>query len=135
MKPENAKYLEDNFNFMKRGTGEGWCYEMFGVECGDGWFELIKNLCEEIAKLEIDGIRVAQVKEKFGGLRFYVSAYPEQVDVDPKAKEKLDALYNLIDKAEEKSNEICENCGSPGSPKIDKFWIQTLCDACSGQRK
>ncbi len=133
MKPENAKYLEDNFAFMKRGPSAESCYNMFGFECGDGWFDIIKNLCEEIAKLEIDGLSVDQVKEKFGNLRFYVSFHSE--NTNPDTDKKIEKLYRLIDEAEKKSNEICENCGADGSPRTDKCWIQTLCDACAGQRK
>jgi len=53
-----------------------------GIECGDGWFALIDRLsraCEfEIEMLISQGVtkecwpRVAQIKEKCGGLRFYV---------------------------------------------------------------
>ena len=55
----------------------------FGFECGDGWFQLIYDLSasiEDIAlQLKNDGFpeerlpAVFQVKEKFGGLRFYVN--------------------------------------------------------------
>ena len=43
-----------------------------GFECGDGWEPLIRRLCGDLRKIgpEAD-FRVAQVKEKFGGLRFY----------------------------------------------------------------
>jgi hypothetical protein len=53
-----------------------------GIECGDEWFHLVNELssaCEdEIEALIAKGIpqehwpRISQVKEKFGGLRFYV---------------------------------------------------------------
>lgn len=54
-----------------------------GIECGDGWFAIVDRLscaCEnEIAMLISHGVdkscwpRVAQIKEKMGGLRFYVN--------------------------------------------------------------
>ncbi len=44
--------------------------------CNDGWFYLINNLCDNlegyITEFDIS-IHVDQVKEKFGGLRFYYS--------------------------------------------------------------
>ena len=40
----------------------------YGIECEDGWFELIFNLCEQ---LKDENIEVTQIKEKFGTLRFY----------------------------------------------------------------
>ena len=42
--------------------------------------------------------QVQQVKEKFGGLRFYISAAPQEV-------------HNMIHKAEAESYTICEHCG------------------------
>lgn len=56
-----------------------------GIECGDGWFDLVERLsraCEnEIDTLMAQGApqerwpRVAQIKEKMGGLRFYVNGH------------------------------------------------------------
>jgi hypothetical protein len=51
----------------------------FGFQHGDGWFDLLWLLCERLepvvatAEKETGGrFEVLQVKEKFGGLRFYV---------------------------------------------------------------
>ena len=57
---------------------------------------------------------VVQVKEKFGGLRFYVNA-------------ATDEHYNYINFAESMSYRICEVCGSPGKRYTDG-WHQVLCD-------
>lgn len=86
-----------------------------GIECGDGWFALIDRLsraCEfEIEMLISQGVtkecwpRVAQIKEKFGGLRFYVRG------------QLSDGLWALILKAEADGGEscrTCERCGVPG---------------------
>ena len=58
-------------------------------------------------------VEAVQVKEKFGGLRFYVNR------VDP-------AVEGAIDMAEAMSYHICEVCGAPGEPNRDG-WIKTLC--------
>lgn len=55
-----------------------------------------------------------QVKEKFGGLRFYVTA-------------ASDKHHNYIDFAESMSYNVCETCGSPGKT-YHMGWYQTLCD-------
>lgn len=60
--------------------------------------------------------RAAQVKEKFGGLRFYMTS-------------STDEIWNLISEAEAKSRETCEECGKPGEEKPTS-WIRTLCDSC-----
>lgn len=41
-----------------------------GFECGDGWYTLIYVISELLTKHD-PGIYAVQVKEKFGGLRFY----------------------------------------------------------------
>lgn len=59
-----------------------------GVPCGFwcpvDWYEILEGLSRSIShQLErnpIEGFRVQQVKEKFGGLRFYVSASDETID-------------------------------------------------------
>ncbi|MHA2220235.1 MAG: hypothetical protein ACXACY_30520 [Candidatus Hodarchaeales archaeon] len=83
----------------------------FGIECGNGWFDLINKLFKELAKDET--MRLSQVKEKFGGLRVYTYLYTEESG-------------KLIDEAEKKSFRICELCGEKGRPR-NTMWIKTLC--------
>lgn len=58
---------------------------------------------------------VVQVKEKFGGLRFYVNA-------------ATDKHWNYITFAENMSYKICEVCGSPGKRYTDG-WHTVLCES------
>lgn len=97
----------------------------FGFACGDGWFETIKDLCEKLQALNLsEEFEVLQVKEKFGGLRFYVTG----VDAG-----KHEEVQRFIRKAEEKSFKTCEDCGKPGKPNTQSSpgaWISTLCREC-----
>lgn len=100
----------------------------FGFECGDGWYQIIYDLSVSIetlaAQLKADGVAeeqlpcVSQVKEKFGGLRFYV-----------------DNLYGdmgeLIDAAETLSQETCDMCGGRGKRECLNGWLRTVCENCS----
>ena len=44
-----------------------------GIECSDGWHNILVQLVEDIYKEDIKReIRVVQIKEKFGTLRFYI---------------------------------------------------------------
>lgn len=44
----------------------------WGIDVGDGWRDLIEKLSADITAIDTEGRVVAdQVKEKFGGLRFY----------------------------------------------------------------
>ena len=91
---------------------------------GDGWFELIKDLCEKITEMKV-GVTVVQVKEKFGGLRFYIDFN------EGTSKEDIHKVYELISQAEDKAYTICEQCGKPGIIREDRHWILTLCDECN----
>jgi hypothetical protein len=89
-----------------------------GLECGDGWFDLIDQLCADImATNPPENLRADQVKEKFGGLRFYASGITKEI-------------YKLIDKAETKSFHICERCGSTAHVTNEGGWLSTLCAKC-----
>ena len=57
----------------------------WGFSHGDGWYNLIDELS---AKLEPFGVIAAQVKEKFGGLRFYLN-YPDHL-----SEEQIEEIVN-----------------------------------------
>jgi len=158
-----AKYplIFKDRNADMRTTAMCW-----GLECGDGWYNIIDTLCglltsdyrqaksrydnikdkvdqtqnewskkivtqemidEAKAKLDEETLKVpvaVQVKEKFGGLRFYVQA-------------ATDKHYNFISFAESMSYRTCEECGAPGKTYTDG-WHTTLCDihaAMAGREK
>jgi len=85
----------------------------WGFACLDGWFDLIYELSQ---KLEIISpiTQATQVKEKFGGLRFYYNGATE-------------VGSRLIQNAEEKSYHTCELCGKKGVLREDLGWVRTLC--------
>lgn len=85
--------------------------ELFGVECGPGWESLYKPLFEAV---EAEGGSVFQVKEKFGGLRFYAGGISEE-------------LQKKIQLAEIESYNICDVCGKPGKLR-GKGWMMTRCE-------
>jgi hypothetical protein len=81
----------------------GWSGRDFPLEdalncVGPGWAKIITRLYELYDK---HGVAIEQIKEKFGGLRFYISEAPDEV-------------HNAITEAEKESYTICEDCGKPG---------------------
>lgn len=93
----------------------------FGFECGDGWYDLIHTLCVTIQNridnnqhLKIEQVVVAQVKEKFGGLRFYADGTDATID-------------GMIWFADEMSYHICEVCGAKGETN-GTGWTRTTCE-------
>ena len=90
----------------------------FGLEVGDGWEPLLRKLCTDImANNPHENFCAAQVKEKFGGLRFYTNGGSEEIN-------------KFIDKAEEESYKTCENCGTKENVTSTGAWIATLCGDC-----
>ena len=85
---------------------------------GKGWADIVGRLFELCFE---EGVAVTQVKEKYGGLRFYVGSATEQV-------------LDTIDEAEQESYKVCEHCGEPGEPRKGG-WILTLCDKHEAERK
>jgi hypothetical protein len=126
MKKEMAKILCEKFPLLY-STNNKRPFGIFGFECSEGWFELLYNLSAKLEPLieqyikeaedPEDYPRAAQVKEKFGGLRFYMSHATEE-------------MYKIIAEAERICWKICEDCGKPGEISIDGYWYRTLCSDC-----
>ena len=94
----------------------------WGIDTGDGWYDLIHNTCEKLMKTEgAENFRFVQVKEKFGGLRLYTGA-------------ATDEQFDIINKAEEESYHTCEWCGSKENITTSGGWLITLCDDCRQKR-
>jgi hypothetical protein len=91
----------------------------YQFEVGDGWYGILYELILNI-KFNDDAkgdwiTKLTQCKEKFGGLRFYVTG-------------TSDRNWKLIHKAEEKSYSVCEVTGSQVEIGIwNDGWIQTIC--------
>lgn len=89
------------------------------VSCDDGWLNLLTDLHIELVEID-PKYTIYQVKEKFGGLRFYYS--PSSPSLDPE-------LRKVVNKYESKSYYVCEKTGNPGSLKRKNGWIKTLNDS------
>lgn len=135
-------------------TCMGW-----GMSCGDGWFSLIDEMCREISSMTANTtieVIAHQVKEKFGGLRFYYGItssdslfdkinwkvrtlmcsrkwgrqYNKINDFRKKYhKTTNEKIEDVISYAEMKSYQICETCGQPGTRR-GGGWVVTTCDEC-----
>ncbi|AXA56703.1 antitoxin Xre/MbcA/ParS toxin-binding domain-containing protein [Pseudomonas thivervalensis] len=96
-------------------SSAGQC--LFSFECGDGWFTLIDAACELIQHdIDTNGTQflASQVKEKFGGLRFYY-------------RQGSGYATAAVELAEFLSPFICEICGAFGKTVSLFGWMQTRC--------
>jgi len=123
---KNTAYLIGRYPILYQGHEWPLTQNLmaFGFECGDGWFKIIDQLSADITLLdEKNGTTTiaVQVKEKYGGLRFYVQA-------------GSDAIFDLIDKAEDESSRTCEMCGEPGELR-GVGWVSTMCDKCWAEKE
>lgn len=126
MREELEKHLVKTFPhvFLRDSNGrEPW--SMFGIECGDGWYDLLEEgaaklepLFAAAAKADPEGygygyFRTTQIKEKYGTLRWYLSG-------------ASDEMYAIVDAAEERSSTTCEQCGEHGTLR-GGGWLYTAC--------
>lgn len=90
------------------------------LQVGEGWGDILERLVTDLLKLGWDG-DLYQVKEKFGGLRFYIGGASDEV-------------HERIRKAEEESYHTCEFCGAAAKAQNIGYWIKTVCDTCKERK-
>jgi len=103
-----------SINYIKQTNPYNYIFEV-----GDGWYSLLYQLILNVRfNDEAKGkwiTKVTQCKEKFGGLRFYVTG-------------TSDKNWDLIREAEKKSYGVCEETGSEVEVGIwNAGWVRTIC--------
>lgn len=112
-----------------------------GVCTGPGWWPIITQLSfainQHMKRIEhrrnwciehgeeppepVEQVVVSQIKEKFGGLRFYYDGGDEYI-------------AGLVEMAEVWAENSCEVCGAPGKNSNVRGWLQTLCETHKKER-
>mgnify|MGYP001592754893 CR=1 FL=1 len=116
---EEALYKKYPSLFQQKDLPMSHTCMCWGIDCGDGWYELIDKTCAEIMAVCPEA-QMEQVKEKFGGLRLYLLGN--------------DAATKIAWDACPKSLKICETCGKSGKTTTEG-WIRTECKKCQKERK
>lgn len=104
------------------------------VELPEGWYSLVIELLDSLAKLKgWSHSSVTQIKEKFGGLRFYFDG----------GSADYEETQHIIAIAEQKSWSLCQKCGAEGATQVNvkRGWslktppgpgpVSTLCSSCA----
>ena len=105
------------------------------ISCNKGWYLILGDLDTKLAYLYPD-YRIAQIKEKFGTLRFYCDFSSENI-----GSVKHQIAEDLVTQAEEISSITCEVCGAAKYGRIrtrydesvtlrNAGWWKTQCDTC-----
>ena len=72
----------------------------------------------------LDKYRVIQIKEKFGGLRWYDDGVPREI---------CDEMDEIIDKYEHLSLWTCIDCGRFPAQFMSTGWISPYCEQCASK--
>lgn len=107
-----------------------------GFAVGKGWYPILEALCANIQS-HIDWkqeqkekynrgegctqVAVMQIKEKFGGLRFYYEGGDDEIG-------------GMVRMAEAWAGVACEECGGIGKRRSGG-WVRTLCDQHEAERQ
>jgi hypothetical protein len=153
MNKDNETRLQAEFPFMRPREGiaekDKFPYETNGCECGDGWYDILRNLCLDITAAynehgkEIDLIP-HRVKEKFGALHFRcelsetderplssdIAGVGNRLVARPYRTAFGGVIVGILDKWEAESEHVCELCGAPGRLRGDLERNKTLCESC-----
>ena len=92
-------------------------------ECNEGWRDLIDRACVRIENALDNGdpVKIVQIKEKYGTLRFYWSG---RLPSETEAK-----VREVVSLAEARSACTCEICGAEGRLYNRGGWFATACSA------
>jgi len=119
-----ADQENDELQKIKDRIPEAWGKS---ISCGPGWDQIIIDLDRALAELDPDYV-IHQVKEKFGGLRFYYDS--ERAREDPELARKMS---RLVDEAEQKAERTCADTGNPGVLMVGRgHWYRTLDPVTAG---
>lgn len=113
------------YNIWTGEPSEDYDYEYIWLDdMPSGWRNAFGlQMCEELKQALnkqpqtfMDTFKIIQIKEKFGGLRFYTNWTTSEIN-------------EVIDKYENMSFKICIRCGAPAK-WITRGWISPFCDKC-----
>lgn len=91
----------------------------FPIGWWDAFGEMMMSELDTVIKQENleDKFCVLQIKEKFGGLRFYYTPSNPHID-------------EVINKYEQLSTHVCIQCGRPDVPMLRLSWVSPYCKHC-----
>lgn len=94
MEKKLERKLYKNFSFMKKKNIQQ-------INCGNGWFQILHDMCKNLKDYDMlpDNFVITAVEEKCGDLEVW-------------SKNGNNATRNIINKAKDEANIICDECGN-----------------------
>jgi hypothetical protein len=116
MKQELKQQLKDKYKIFSD-------INEVNISVGDGWYDVIDGgsqlIQEYLDKRPNMVVKVGQIKEKFGEMRFYVDGHVDEY------------INEIINTMEDASSSVCEKCGNICKEKIRTAgWVKTMCAPC-----
>lgn len=118
------KEMADKYPYLYADLYDKKSCMYYGICVGAGWNNIIRNASEKIETIilslsenERHLYKAAQIKAKFGTLRWYQSHHHDQIQ-------------EIIGAAEKESASTCEMCGAKAEKRIKNHWMQTRCTSC-----
>lgn len=112
----DSKEFEDILSYFEDGV---WT----SIDCGHGWSDVIRR-CHNELFLKDPNYRIAQIKEKFGALRFYFT---------PSNMELYREMGSIVLKYEIEASNTCEICGAEGYVSTNDRTMRARCDEHRGE--
>jgi hypothetical protein len=90
------------------------------IDVDEGWYQIVVDCSKEIDTI-YPHYKILQIKQKFGGLRFYLDIHGDATN------EQRNQIYEVIRKYEKLAEKTCEATGLPGVPMKSPYgWVKTL---------
>lgn len=92
------------------------------IDCGKGWWPLVAELDSKLADIDPD-YTIYQIKEKFGGLRYYFA---------PSFPNRSSEMTAIVMEYEQKCGQLCEVTGKEGVLMVRNGYFKTLHESFAG---
>ena len=90
------------------------------IDVDEGWYQIVVDCSKEIDTI-YPHYKILQIKQKFGGLRFYLDIYGDATN------EQRNQVYEVIRKYEKLALQTCEATGLRGvAMKSPHGWLKIL---------
>lgn len=118
--------MKEDFVEVLKTIPDGWGR---WITLDKGWYKLVIDTHKKLKYID-PNYEIHQVKEKFGGLRYY---YQSSFPYDSMQDQIMQAIVNT---AEETADRTCETCGVNNykdkvALRVRNHWWKTLCMRCA----